>query len=549
LKKIEESPDSIYISIPGKKNKTKKIASWILNEAYAFGYYRNKLYISKAGDTHFEIIQGEILRGKFKYSGRLWKKKKLISFWNYPETSADMKRIADDIDKTFYTMYNEKLDIWNTFKVEILIDKQDNNKVYKKFNDTGTIPKGVMAKLINVKDYEKSGARSPEELEIPHIMTPMDKFRKGIKMHAPGFGAEKRYSLPSKYADKVGKGYNLKDIPAFIHHQIQRTSDGIIKLKKLVESPDTFIIPKRRKLHPFDEDAYSFGYFEGNLYISDYSETHGELLSGDSSDDLEINRYDLEYPGRLWIKSKVISFWNYPKSNGMMKKIVDDISYKYNQSNDKSIDIWNNFKVDIIVNNKTGEIYHEYSSDFGTIPDFCHMEIIPVKDYKKDISYDKISKQKRFDIPLSKIDKVGKGYKLDDIPAFIKHGIERTSDGTIKLKSLIENTIAKVSKDINVIIDIDKTVHAGQRQFRHKTPISDKEIIDIVGIALPEITNKLMFDEINMGSYVLIKHRGTMINIVGALQHVNNGVIDFVVVTAMKKKDFIPKRNTKVIEV
>ena len=120
-----------------------------------------------------------------------------------------------------------------------------------------------------------------------------------------------------------------------------------------------------------------------------------------------------------------------------------------------------------------------------------------------------------------------------------------------KLKSLVEYTIGKVSKQINVKIDIDKTVHAGQQQVRpeNNRPISDTEIIEIVNIALPEIANMLLFDEINMGDYVLIKHHGTMINIVGALHPGGNDEIDFVVVTVMRKKDFMPKRGTSVIEV
>ncbi len=107
----------------------------------------------------------------------------------------------------------------------------------------------------------------------------------------------------------------------------------------------------------------------------------------------------------------------------------------------------------------------------------------------------------------------------------------------------------KLLKDINVKIDVDKTFHAGERQFRHVNPISDKEIIDIVGLALPEIANELIFDEINMGSYVLIKQLSTDINIVGALHAGYNDEIDFVVITVMRKKDFMPKSGTKVIEV
>lgn len=350
MKKIEESPDWVEVPIPNTGN-VKRLTSW--SEGYSFGYYKQKLYISGQGKTHGYLADtigmeyaGKEPRYIFKYAGRIWPDKKLISFWTYPETDTKMKKIADDIDKEFDRMYSKKLHVWNDFQMDIIVNKKDNSKIYKKFpTPTGEIRKGQEIKIIPVRMYQSSLQRSPEELQIPHVMTPMDKFRKGIKIYAPGFGAEKRYILPSKYADKIGKGYNIKDIPAFIHHQIQRTSDGIIKLK-----------------------------------------------------------------------------------------------------------------------------------------------------------------------------------------------------------SLVENTIAKVSKDINVKIDIDKTVHAGQRQFRHETPISDEEIIRIVSLALPEIANQLMFDEINMGSYVLIKNDDNL-NIIGVLHPGNNGVIDFVVITVMKKKDFMPKKNTKIIEV
>ena len=62
-------------------------------------------------------------------------------------------------------------------------------------------------------------------------------------------------------------------------------------------------------------------------------------------------------------------------------------------------------------------------------------------------------------------------------------------------------------------------------------------------------TSRCMFDEINMGSYVLIKQLATDINIVGALHPGGNDEIDFVVITVMRKKDFMPKRGTSVIEV
>src|SRR3990167_9889923 len=102
---------------------------------------------------------------------------------------------------------------------------------------------------------------------------------------------------------------------------------------------------------------------------------------------------------------------------------------------------------------------------------------------------------------------------------------------TIKLTNILENTIATVSQKINVKIEIDKSNHATERQFRDANFISDENIIKVVTLALPEIANKLIFDEIGMGSYILVKQVFTDINVVGALHPGVNGEIDFVVIT------------------
>lgn len=118
------------------------------------------------------------------------------------------------------------------------------------------------------------------------------------------------------------------------------------------------------------------------------------------------------------------------------------------------------------------------------------------------------------------------------------------------LKSILEYTIGKLSQNINVKVDIDKTQHASDRQHRQEdTRITDDEIIETVRFALDDIANMLVFDEINMGQYVLVKNTKTDLNIIGALHPGQNDEIDFVVVTVMRKHNFMPKQGTKVIKV
>ena len=345
-------------------------------------------------------------------------------------------------------------------------------------------------------------------------------------------------------------------------------------MNKLVENPDHFNMPDGDRLSYYE--GYTFGYWRNKLYISqDLGRTHGDMQN-----DFGLNmgygdaRDHFKYPGRFWVKEKVISFWRYPKTSGEMKKICDALSKLFRKQNKKSIDIWNTYSIDVIKNKKSGKIRDTYTNDWGDIPNTCEMEIIPVKSYKSSLDRSPeelrlphvmspaekarlglqlkakgFGAEKRFNLPTKYASKVGKIFSKRDIPPTLMHQLQQTSDSVIKLKGLVENTIAKVSKDINVKIDIDKTIHAGERQYRHEEPISDKQIIDIVALALPDIANELIFDDIHMGEYILIKQFLTDINVVGALHPGNNDEIDFVVVTVMRKKDFMPKKGTHVIEV
>lgn len=115
------------------------------------------------------------------------------------------------------------------------------------------------------------------------------------------------------------------------------------------------------------------------------------------------------------------------------------------------------------------------------------------------------------------------------------------------LKKLIEYTIGKVSKQINVKIEIDKSRHATERQ-KYRDYITDDQIIANVNLALPQIADMLIFDEVDMYGHVLIKTKD-FVNIVGQLKPGDNDTIDFIVITVMKKENFMPKHGTKVIEI
>ena len=102
-----------------------------------------------------------------------------------------------------------------------------------------------------------------------------------------------------------------------------------MKYLKYFESPDQ-IIYKRQKYSWYDTDAYSFGYLYGeDMYISGKGETHLDLLFKLTDDMKMESRFSFEYAGRIWINSRVISFWQYPKNYKKLLEIISDIEDEF----------------------------------------------------------------------------------------------------------------------------------------------------------------------------------------------------------------------------
>lgn len=118
----------------------------------------------------------------------------------------------------------------------------------------------------------------------------------------------------------------------------------------------------------------------------------------------------------------------------------------------------------------------------------------------------------------------------------------------IKLKSLLEDKIGKVSRKINVTLELDNTPHGDFRRFRHNEQITDKEILAVAQRAVELIGRGLLNNELNIGDYIIVRDSRTKLNIVGGLT-AKGDVLEFVVVTVMRKDNFKPKAGTKIIDV
>lgn len=115
---------------------------------------------------------------------------------------------------------------------------------------------------------------------------------------------------------------------------------------------------------------------------------------------------------------------------------------------------------------------------------------------------------------------------------------------------LNEKSIGQAVGDIHVVIDLDKSGHAGERQTRHGEDdvISDDEIKGVAQRGVPAISKMLILGQIEIGDDVVIQSNGSALNVVGSIKRDGNQ-LRLVIITVMRKRDFKPKAGTTPIRV
>jgi len=118
----------------------------------------------------------------------------------------------------------------------------------------------------------------------------------------------------------------------------------------------------------------------------------------------------------------------------------------------------------------------------------------------------------------------------------------------MKLRDIIlEDKLAKLLQSINIKTDVFTTTHSKQQQGRAEGETSNEEIIDAIKQALPEIGKQLIFNKIDIGNFVHIKQGD--LNIITKLERGSGDAIDLILVTVMKKPNFVAKPGTKTLEI
>ena len=408
--KLFENPDVVNYPMYYDGNFTHfRKFIWADGENYAFGVFDGKLYISEKGNTHFNIviknpennIVYNIERNSFKYPGRIWKDKKLISFWTYPDAQT-FKKIIDELSK--------KLD------VNIMGDPEWLVEIIRK-KDTGEIQKGEMMhnsefgewdfmytdnsdkfkiSHIHPKDYIGSEDVPEEDRAKEHILSPLLKKKRKVP---PGWGSNSdRYRRKRQW-------------------QMARVGDESKKeenFPRLFETPDFALQPNSSnsndKLAWYEGTTFSFGLYDGKFYMSKEGKTHEDIIVSETPPKTR-ERLEFKYPGRIWIAEeyKLISFWTYPDVKTfkyMMTELSKNLKLKTDLMNDprcyveilKSADGEEIVKdTDFVEDNANGSwsSAFKYKGELVNPKDYVGSEDVPEEDRAKEHILSPLLKKKR----------------------------------------------------------------------------------------------------------------------------------------------------------
>jgi hypothetical protein len=150
----------------------------------------------------------ELGRFGLQYSGRVWPKDKVISFWDYPKSFKEWSKIKKDINKAI------GINITDDWHIDLSTNSNDKSS-------------------ITVKDYEKSNEvkKVKQDLSKIHVMSPIQK-RQLLKKVKSGFGSSKQADVARKAGFKSYAEYRAltrqeqKDFISFSNWLNEKFLDG-----------------------------------------------------------------------------------------------------------------------------------------------------------------------------------------------------------------------------------------------------------------------------------------------------------------------------------
>jgi hypothetical protein len=358
--KLFESPDNLRFN-------DSKLDEWTKG-ARPFSYWFNKKgdmidgYVAPEEGNHMEWYQiadrwykYENDKDIYSYFGRAWLEQKVMSFWRYP-TPEEFVLILWDLSGHFdQSMYN------TGWQIEVRISPEGGYYTDKRYRgrDGSKFAKSFL-RTIPVEEYVGSANFSEEEY--------LNHLNKGGLKVPDGWG-----SKATKDSEKGAWNYAMK------------------KENKLFESPNglegysTSII----------KSSIAFFWYQGKYYQG-HNTAHGTVLEDTFPNTNSFEVRDLvDYAGRIFTNSKLISFWDYPDSNEKLKELITVI-----EENNEGLKIWNNgWKINIVRQNGTNKVLTGYYWNIGRNFDVdlpYYEDVVPVEEYLIEDDSEFIFKKKKF---------------------------------------------------------------------------------------------------------------------------------------------------------
>ena len=150
------------------------------SDAVAFGYDVVGKFKTLESGTHGQINID--ISKKESWAGRIWTRRKVISFWYYPKTNSELRKITDELSNAGYN-------VDSSWEVEF-------PKSYKNVDTMKDIDYQLKSFFIPIDDYSYAIALNPleyyerekEKQMTYHTTSPLHK----KPIYAPGFGSDKR---------------------------------------------------------------------------------------------------------------------------------------------------------------------------------------------------------------------------------------------------------------------------------------------------------------------------------------------------------------------
>lgn len=142
----------------------------------------------------FGLWDKDYWRDMFKYAGRFWVESKVISFWEFPETTEELIKILNMVKLKMKKIYNKDID-FNEYKIEIRQEDENRNAIYR---------------MIPINEYVgKYVGYDKEELDAPHMLSPQEKSKHPQMQAVRKKNIERTGELEKKWGSVANRNYIL----------------------------------------------------------------------------------------------------------------------------------------------------------------------------------------------------------------------------------------------------------------------------------------------------------------------------------------------------